>query len=113
MRQEFSKLMQQVQEMQNKMQVAQEKMASQELLGEAGAGLVKITLNGQHEAKKVELDASVVPGLSVEDKEMLQDLIVAAINSANNKIKAIEKSILPNLPIGFDALGLSQLFKGA
>ena len=108
MSQDFGKFIQQAQNLERKMQAAQDKIANQELSGESGAGLVKMTMNGHHEAKKIEIDDSLLPGLSAENKVILQDLITAAINNANNKIKTLKQSTLPT---GTDVLGLGNLFK--
>ena len=77
-------LMRQAQQMQETMQKAQEELANLEVTGESGAGMVKVTLNGRHEAKKVFIE----PKLLGEDKDMLEDLIASAINDAAKKITA-------------------------
>jgi nucleoid-associated protein EbfC len=77
-------LMRQAQQMQETMQKAQAELAELEVVGESGAGMVKVTLNGRHEAKKV----SIEPKLLTEDKEMLEDLLAAAVNDAVRKIAA-------------------------
>ena len=77
-------LMRQAQQMQENMQKAQAELAEIEVTGESGAGMVKVTLNGRHEAKKVAIE----PKLLGEDKEMLEDLITAAINDAERRIAA-------------------------
>jgi hypothetical protein len=77
-------LMRQAQQMQETMQKAQAELAELEVTGESGAGMVKVTLNGRHEAKKIVIE----PKLLGEDKEMLEDLVVAAINDAVKKIAA-------------------------
>jgi DNA-binding YbaB/EbfC family protein len=77
-------LMRQAQQMQETMQKAQAELADLEISGEAGAGMVKIVLNGRHEAKSI----SIEPKLLGEDKDMLEDLVVAAINDAVGKIAA-------------------------
>ena len=71
-------LMKQAQQMQEKMQKMQEEIAQLEVTGESGAGLVKITVNGAHNCRRVEID----PSLMEDDKEMLEDLIAAAYNDA-------------------------------
>ena len=78
-------LMKQAQQMQAKMQEMQAKLGELEVEGQAGAGMVKVVLNGRGEARSVKLDASVV---DPEDKEVLEDLIVAAINDAKGKVEA-------------------------
>jgi hypothetical protein len=77
-------LMRQAQQMQETMQKAQAELAELEVTGESGAGMVKVTLNGRHEAKKVVIESKLLG----EDKEMLEDLVVAAINDAVKKIAA-------------------------
>ena len=77
-------LMRQAQQMQETMKKAQAELAQLEVTGESGAGMVKVTLNGHHEAKKVTIE----PKLLTEDKDMLEDLLVAAVNDAVRKIAA-------------------------
>ena len=77
-------LMRQAQQMQETMQKAQAEIAELEVSGEAGAGMVKVTLNGRHEAKKIYIE----PKLLAEDKDMLEDLVLAAMNDAVRKIAA-------------------------
>jgi nucleoid-associated protein EbfC len=77
-------LMRQAQQMQENMQKAQAELAEIEVTGESGAGMVKVTLNGRHEAKKV----SIEPKLLGEDKDMLEDLLTSAFNDAVRKIAA-------------------------
>ena len=77
-------LMRQAQQMQETMKKAQAELAELEVTGESGAGMVKVILNGNHEAKKVTIE----PKLMGEDKDMLEDLLAAAINDAVRKIAA-------------------------
>jgi DNA-binding YbaB/EbfC family protein len=77
-------LMRQAQQMQETMQKAQAELADLEVTGEAGAGMVKIVLNGRHEAKTIAIE----PKLLGEDKDLLEDLVVAAINDAVHKLAA-------------------------
>jgi nucleoid-associated protein EbfC len=76
--------MRQAQQMQETMQKAQAELADIEVTGESGAGMVKVTLNGRHEAKKVLIE----PKLLTEEKDMLEDLLVAAVNDAVRKVAA-------------------------
>ena len=80
----LSGLMRQAQQVQENMQKAQAELAEIEVIGESGAGMVKITLNGRHEAKKLFIE----PKLLGEDKDMLEDLLIAAFNDAVRKIAA-------------------------
>ena len=75
-------LMRQAQQMQETMQKAQAELADLEVSGESGAGMVKVVLNGRHEAKSVKIE----PRLLTEDKDMLEDLVAAAINDAVHKL---------------------------
>ena len=78
-------LMKQASEMQSKMQDMQTRLESLELTGEAGAGLVKITMNGKSELRAIKLDPKII---DPADTEMLQDLILAAHRDAKAKIEA-------------------------
>ena len=75
-------LMKQAQKMQADLQKAQERIAQEEVVGESGGGMVKVTMNGKHEVRRVEIDESLMG----DDKEMLEDLIAAAINAASQSI---------------------------
>ena len=79
----LSELMKKAQEMQKKMQEIQKQIAEMEVVGQSGGGLVKIVMTGQHAAKRVTLDPSVLK----EEKSILEDLIAAAINDATGKIE--------------------------
>src|SRR3546814_11107288 len=74
-------LMRQAQQMQENMQRVQEEIARMEVTGESGAGMVKVTLTGKHQARKVEISADALK----EDKEFVEDLIAAAINDESPK----------------------------
>ena len=80
----LGQMMQQAQKMQENLKRAQEEIARMEITGESGAGLVKITLTGKHQARKVEIS----PDALKEDKEFVEDLIAAAINDASQKLEA-------------------------
>ena len=79
----MGELMKQAQQMQEKMQQMQEEAANQKVTGEAGAGMVKVTMNGRHDVRAVEIDESLLE----EDKEILEDLIAAAVNDAVRKVE--------------------------
>lgn len=81
-------LMKQAQQMQEKMQQMQEEVAKLETTGESGAGLVKVTINGAHNCRRVEID----PSLMEDDKEMLEGLIAAAFNDAARRIEETQKT---------------------
>jgi len=79
----FGNIMKQAQEMQENLKKAQEEIAKMEVTGESGAGLVKVTMSGKHDVRKVDIDDSLVG----DDKEMLEDLVAAAINDANRRVE--------------------------
>ena len=96
-------LMQQAQKMQADMQKAQEELANAEVRGESGAGLVSVVMSGRHDVKRVSIDDSVFD----EDKEVLEDLLAAAVNDAVRKVEAHNRDAMSglaaglNLPAGF------------
>ena len=94
----ISDLMKQAQQMQESMQRTQEEMAKTEVEGQAGAGMVKVVMSGRYDVKRVFID-DVVMG---EDKEVLEDLLAAAVNDAVKKVEAHNQSALGGLlPPGF------------
>ena len=76
-------LMKQAQQMQENMKKAQEQLAQLEVEGQSGAGMVKVTMTCSHDVRRVSIDPSVM-----DDKEMLEDLIAAALNDANRRAEA-------------------------
>ncbi len=91
-------LMKQAQQMQANMQKAQEELASMEVTGESGGGLVKITMSGRHEVRRVSIDDTLVG----EDKEMLEDLIAAAINDAAHRIETATQERMAGMTAGMN-----------
>jgi len=97
-------LVKQAQDMQEKMAKVQEEIERIEVTGEAGAGLIKITINGSYICKKVEID----PSLFEEEKEILEDLSTAAFNDAIRRMSEIKKNKMAsvstniNFPSGFN-----------
>ena len=100
----LGQIMRQAQQAQEAMKRMQAELAQAEIIGEAGAGMVKITLNGKHEARRVE----IAPEALQESKDFLEDLVAAAINDATQKLErnAQEKMAKVagglNLPPGFN-----------
>ena len=96
-------LMKQAQKMQADMQKAQEEMASLEVTGQSGGGMVKVTMTCKHDVKRVEIDDSLMS----DDKEMLEDLIAAAMNDAVRNVEKTTREKFAgltaglNLPAGF------------
>lgn len=103
----IANLMKQAKEMQTKMKHTQEQLAAEEIEGIAGAGMVSLVINGNGEALKLEIDDSVMQ----EDKQVLQGLILAAVNDANNKRDSRKKEAMSGfmsgmgLPEGFEFPG--------
>ena len=100
----FGNIMKQAQEFQTRLQQVQEAIAAAEVTGEAGAGLVKVVMNGRHEVKKVTVDQ----GLWAEDQQMVEDLIAAAVNDAVKKVENLTRDKMDGLTAG---LGLPPGFK--
>jgi hypothetical protein len=92
----FDNIMKQAQKMQENLQKAQEEIASMEVTGESGAGLVKVIMTGRHDVKRVEID----PGLLKEDKEMVEDLVAAAVNDANRRVETCTRDKMAGLTSG-------------
>jgi hypothetical protein len=92
----FDNIMKQAQKMQENLQKAQEEIANMEVTGESGAGLVKVIMTGRHDVKRVEID----PGLLKEDKEMVEDLVAAAVNDANRRVEACTRDKMAGLTSG-------------
>lgn len=96
-------LMKQAQQMQERMQKMQEQLAQMEVVGEAGAGMVKVTMAGSHSVRRIEID----PSLMEDDKEMLEDLVAAAVNDAVRRVESTTQEKMSgftaglNLPPGF------------
>jgi DNA-binding YbaB/EbfC family protein len=104
MRGPLGNLMQQAQRMQENLKRAQEEVAALEVTGQAGGGMVTVVVNGRHEVRSVKIDPSLAGG----DLEMLEDLVVAACNDANNRIGEITQQRMSEVTGG---LGLPPGFK--
>lgn len=89
-------IMQQAQKMQAEMQRAQEALAEQEVVGEAGAGLVKVTMTGRHDVRRVDIDPSVMS----EEKSVLEDLLAAAVNDAVRRVESANREAMKDLTGG-------------
>ena len=88
-------LMQQAQKMQQEMQKAQEEQARIPVTGEAAGGLVKVTMSGKHAVRRVEIDPSLLA-----DREMLEDVVAAAINDAVNRVTATMQERMSEVTAG-------------
>ncbi|MCK0527329.1 MULTISPECIES: YbaB/EbfC family nucleoid-associated protein [unclassified Anaerobiospirillum] len=89
-------MMKQAQMLQERLAKAQEEVANLECTGEAGAGLVKVTVNGRHEVRRVSIDDSLLS----DDKDMLEDLIAAACNDANRRVEEQSKAKMEQVTAG-------------
>lgn len=89
-------IMKQAQQMQDKMKEVQDQLAKMEVTGESGAGLVKVTMLGNHNLKRVEIDDSLLE----DDKEILEDLVAAAMNDAVRRVEAQNKEQMEELTGG-------------
>jgi DNA-binding YbaB/EbfC family protein len=96
MKNPLGNLMQQAQKMQEDFKKIQEEIAAIQVQGESGGGLVSIVMNGKREALKVKIDDSLLG----EDKDMLEDLVAAAINDAVNKVAKMKKEKMSSLTAG-------------
>jgi hypothetical protein len=94
-------LMKQAQKMQADMQKAQEELASMEVEGQAGGGMVKVIMNGRHELRRVSLDDSLMG----DDKEMIEDLLAAAVNDAVRRIEQQTQEKMSGLTSGMNLPG--------
>jgi DNA-binding YbaB/EbfC family protein len=96
MKNQLAGLMKQAQAMQDNMKKAQEEIARLEVEGQAGAGLVKVVMTGRHDVKRVTID----PTLLSEDKDMLEDLVAAAVNDAVRKVETASQEKMAGLTAG-------------
>jgi nucleoid-associated protein EbfC len=100
---DMMKMMGKVKEMQARMKEAQDNLAMLKVTGESGGGMVKVTVNGKRQIMDIDIDPAI---LKVEDKVLIQDLVVAAVNMASEKAEVLAKEelrkstegILPNIP---------------
>jgi DNA-binding YbaB/EbfC family protein len=93
MRGDIGNLMKQAQAMQDNMQRAQAEIALLEVTGESGGGMVRVTMTGKHDVKRVQIE----PGAAGEDRELLEDLIAAAFNDALQKAEAASQAKMASL----------------
>ena len=96
MKGQIAGLMKQAQQMQENLKKAQEEIAAMEVEGQSGAGMVKVVMTGRHDVKRVSID----PSLMNDDKEMLEDLIAAAVNDAVRRVEAATQEKMGGLTSG-------------
>jgi DNA-binding YbaB/EbfC family protein len=92
----FGNMMKQAEALQRNMQKAQEEIARLEVVGESGGGMVKVTMTGKHEVKRVQIEPAVIG----EDREMLEDLVGAAINDAVRRVETESQQRMSSLMSG-------------
>ena len=97
-------MMKQAQKMQENMQKMQEKLAEIEVEGQSGSGMVKVTMTCRHEVKRISIDDSLL----ADDKEMLEDLIAAAVNDAVRQVESTTQEKMAGATAG---MGLPPGFK--
>lgn len=90
-------LMKQAQKMQEDMKQAQADIANMEVIGESGGGMVSVVMTGRHDIKKIAIDDSVM-----NDKEMLEDLVAAAVNDASRKVEALSQDKMAGMAGGLN-----------
>jgi DNA-binding YbaB/EbfC family protein len=93
MRGNLGNMMKQVEQLQANMQKAQAEIAALEVTGESGGGMVRVTVNGRHEVRRVQIE----PSLMGDDREMLEDLIAAAMNDAVHKAEVASQAKMASL----------------
>jgi DNA-binding YbaB/EbfC family protein len=98
-------LMKQAQKMQEDMQKAQEEVANMEVEGQAGGGMVKVVMTGRHEIRKVSLDDSLMQ----DDKEMIEDLLAAAVNDAVRRVEQQTQEKMAGITAGLNLPGGMKL----
>ena len=102
---DISSLMKQAQEMQSKMRDVQEKLSKMTITGSAGGGMVEVVVNGQGDVVSVKIED---PLISVDEKDMLQDLIASATNDGIRKAKELSKQEMGNLTAGMNLPDLTN-----
>lgn len=96
MKGQLSGLMKQAQQMQENLKKVQDEIAGMEIEGQSGAGMVKVLMTGRHDVKRVSID----PSLLAEDKDMLEDLVAAAINDAVRRVESASQEKMASVTAG-------------
>lgn len=103
MNRQLGKLMKQAQEMQSRMAEIEQEVRSREFKATAGGGAIEVVVNGSHEVKSIRIDPKVV---QPDEVEMLEDLVVAAVNEANRQAESAVKSEMEKVTGGLDLGGM-------
>lgn len=96
MKGQMAGLMKQAQQMQENLKKAQEEIATMEVEGQSGAGMVKVVMTGRHDVKRISID----PSLLADDKEMLEDLVAAAVNDAVRRVESATQERMAGVASG-------------
>lgn len=99
-------ILKQAQAMQENLKRAQEELAALEITGSAGGGMVRVTMTGRHNVKRVEFD----PSLLKDDKEVLEDLVAAAMNDAARKVEQVTQEKMAGVTGGMNIPGMPMPF---
>ena len=102
-------IMKQAQQMQEKMQKAQEELASLEVTGSAGGGMVSLVMTCRHDVKKVTIDPELMSG-DADDKEIIEDLVAAAMNDAVKKVEQTTQEKMSGMTGGLNIPGMNLPF---
>jgi hypothetical protein len=105
MKNPLGNLMKQAQQMQEKMQAAQEELGRLEVRGEAGGGMVALTMTCRHEVRSIKIDAALLG----EDKDMLEDVLAAAFNDALRKVEKVSQEKMSGMTAGLNLPGGMKL----
>ncbi|WP_163340831.1 YbaB/EbfC family nucleoid-associated protein [Desulfopila sp. IMCC35008] len=105
---DMSSIMQQAQQMQQKMKEIQGELAKKSIVGSAGGGMVNVTVNGQGDVLAVQIEKALI---TPDESKMLEDLIVSATNEAIRKAKELSKQELGQLTGGLNLPGLTNFFQ--
>lgn len=101
MKPDIGQLMKQLQSVQSKMEEAQQALAQEDVTGEAGAGLVKVTISGRHQVRRVQID----PSLLGDDRALLEDLVAAATNDALRRVETLVQERMGSMAAGMGMPG--------
>ena len=101
---DLGSIMKQAQQMQQALERARDEIARIEVEGESGAGLVKVLMNGRHDLKRIQID----PALLQDQRDMLEDLVAAAVNDANRRLEKATQEKMTQLTAG---MGLPPVMK--
>lgn len=101
----FGNMMKQAQKMQEQMQRMQEEVANMEVTGQAGGGMVSVVMTGRHDVKRVSIDESLMQ----DDKEMLEDLVAAAVNDAVRQVEQVSQEKMSGVTAGLNLPGGMKL----